>query len=89
MTDSDRLFRPTLADQEPKNLSFLDKYIDEKDARESAERRLRDFRRIAESWCTRAGEEHRDALRNRRAFLLASLISAIMTVVAAAGWLTR
>jgi hypothetical protein len=74
-------------DTKPKDLSFLDKFIAEKDAREQAEQRVMDFRRVAENWCTRAGEEHRDAMRNRRAFLLASLVSAIMTLAALVGWL--
>lgn len=87
MTENDRVFRPALATQEPKDLSFLDKFIAEKDAREQAEQRARDFTQISLNWCRRAGEEHRCAMRNRRAFLLASLVSAIMTLAALVGWL--
>lgn len=79
--------RPVLATQEPKDLSFLDRYINEWDARERAEQRVADFKHIALNWATRAGEEHRDAQRNRRAFLLATVIAAIMTLAALAGWL--
>ena len=51
----------------------VDLWIEEKDARERAEQRVSDFKEIALNWCTRAGDEHRDALRNRRAFVLATL----------------
>jgi hypothetical protein len=71
----------------PKDLSFLDKWIEEKDARQRAEQHVSDFRRIAKNWCRRAGEEHLASERNRRAFLLASLIAAIMTAAALVGWL--
>jgi hypothetical protein len=57
----------------------VDRWIEQHDARSRAEKHIRDFRKIAE-------KEHRDALRNRRAFLLASLVSAIVTVVAIVGW---
>lgn len=79
--------KPQAQTREPKDLSFLDKYINEWDARERAEQRVKDFTQIALNWCARAGDEHRDAQRNRRAFLLATAIAALMTLAALAGWL--
>jgi hypothetical protein len=86
MTDNDRLSRPVLVNQEPKDPSFLDELIEEKDVRKRAEERVADFKRIALRWCERAGIEHRDAARNRRAFLLATAVSAFLVVAALAGW---
>ncbi len=79
--------KPQAQAREPKDLSFLDRYINEWEAREKAEQRVRDFTQIALNWCARAAEYHRDAARNRRAFVLATLISAIMTLAALVGWL--
>ena len=85
MSANEGLSYPTLANQEPKDL--LDRFLDERELREQAEQRVKDFTQAALNWCARAGEYHRDAVRNRRAFLLATVIAAIMTLAAAAGWL--
>jgi hypothetical protein len=77
-------FPARLAEQKPND--FLDKYVSEREARERAEMHVLDFRRIAENWCARAGEQHRDAERNRRAFMLATIIAGITAALAWVGW---